>query len=286
MIFSYLSFFFPNYLSDLIQKTSSTLKEIKTTLNLWEIFKFKSQQRNILVLMYIWFVAGFCFYGLLLNLENLSGDVIMDSILTFIGEIIAELASGYFAEEYGRVIVLKISGLIGAFGFFSYEIISSNIIKSFLVFLTSFGFSATINVLFIYSPEVFPTTVRSTVMGFLFLMSRLGALCVPPLSALIPHFNYVFAFLALIQSLLAFYLEETLEKDLEDDIPELIRPKSFLSTFNYNNNIGNRSIRSRGRSGNKFSFRERSNLKNGNYNAEDNSLMKSIKSDYYLKIDA
>ena len=193
-----------------------------------------------MILSYVWFTTGFCFYGLILNLEHLGGDIFTDSFITFISEIISEMTSGYIADEYGRLIVLKTAGIGGGVSFILYSLISNPSIRSVLIFITSFGFSASFNLVFIYSPEVFPTSIRSTVIGFLFLMSRIGALVVPSLSALFPNPFLIFGLLSIISGYLCFYLEETLGNDILDDIPEIIRQKSFLS-FNQNKSKKNLS---------------------------------------------
>lgn len=248
---------------DLIQKTTSTLKEIKKSYNIYQVFQFDSQRRTLAILAFVWFTSGFCFYGLILNLEHLGGDLITDSIVTFTGEIISEIISGYCADEFGRLIVLKSAGFLGGTGFILYEMISSHKIKTILIFITSFGFSATFNVIYIYSPEIFPTSVRSTVMGFLYLLSRFGALIVPSVSAFVPHSPLLFGVLAIVSSYLCFQLTETLGREMEDDMPEVVRQKSFLST-------SNRAISK------KLSRKYLSKM----------SFNKAIVSDYYFKVDA
>jgi len=228
--------------SDLV-KSSNELQEVKKSYNLWEIINLKSQKKNLLLLIYIWFAGGFCFYGLILNIEHLGGDIFVDSIITFTGEIISELCSGYLADEFGRVIVLELSGAFGGIAFIIYELVSGpDWLKSALVFATSFGFSATFNLIFIYSPELFPTTIRSTVMGFLFLMSRLGALMVPAISAIIPHNAIFFGVLALLSSYCSTMLPETMGTEIPDDVPESKRRHSFLSQSSGNSNKDGRSF--------------------------------------------
>lgn len=221
---------------------------------------------NILILTFLWFGNGFNFYGLIINLEKMGGDVIIDTIVTFTGQIIAGVASGYFAEEYGRLIVLKISGFMGGFGFIFFELVENKSLKSLFIFITSFAFSASNNVQYIYSPEVFPTSVRSTVMGFLFLISRLGAVAVGPLSSMIPGISALFVLFSIGQSVLCFWMEETLDSDLLDDVPEMIRQKSFLTTSNVN-------------------LRKKSRMMSKRLLSK-NSLQASIRADHYLKIDA
>lgn len=201
-------------------------KKIKTTLTIIEIFNLKSQRIPMIILTYIWFCSGFCFYGLILNLEKLDGDIFSDSFFTFTGEIFSQIITGYCANKYGRVFVLRISGILGGFGFIAYSFIDDLIMKSVFIFLTSFGFSATLTIMFIYSPEVFPTTIRSTAVGFLYFISRIGALIVPSVSAIIPRIQLFFGMLAIISSCLSFYLTETLGRELEDEVPE-VKSKKF-----------------------------------------------------------
>jgi MFS family permease len=208
------------------------IREIKKTYNIFEIMNLKSQKKNVLIMCYLWFAAGFCFYGLILNIENLGGDLFIDTIVTFGGEAMSEMLSGYLADHFGRIIVLKICGFMGGFGFIAYESLGHELatLKTILVFVSSFGFSGVFNLLFIYTPELFPTSIRSTVTGSVYFISRVGALMVPSVVALIAGSNYVFGMISIIGSILCYYMPETLGEDILDDVPENLHQLSFLST--------------------------------------------------------
>ena len=199
--------------------------EIKKNYNIFEIFLLKSQKKHLIILTFIWFSVGFCFYGLFLNLEHLGGDMMSDSIFTFSAEIASDIVSGYLADKYGRLIVLQGSQFFGGLGFIFYVFFDNVKIKSFLVFMTSFGFGASFNLIFIYTPEIFPTSIRSTVMGYLYLISRMGALAAPYLRN-IPKPPIFLGILSLLSSYLCSHLTETLGKEIDDDIPET--KKEFL----------------------------------------------------------
>lgn len=240
-------------------KSSSNLKEVKKAYNLYDIMQLKSQRKKFFLLIYIWFATGFCFYGLILNIEHLGGDIFIDGMITFAAEILSELSSGYLADEFGRVIVLKVNGIVGGAAFILWELTNNPTwLKSFFVFITSFGFSAAFNVVYIYSPESFPTSIRSTAMGFLFLISRLGGLLVPSISAIVPHNPIFFGFLAIISGYCSGLLPETLGTEIPDDVPESKRAFSFLS-------------QSRKGSSN-------------NFHSPMNASRKSIVSDFYFKV--
>lgn len=215
----------------LIKKTNTSLKEIKKSYNIYEVFHFKSQRKTLLILAFILLSIRIGASGLLLNLEH-SNNIIADSIVSFSGDIISTMISCYFADKYGRLFVLKFAGFLGCVGFILLFAFSSGnqTLKTLLIFLTSFGFAASFNVFYIYSPEVFPTTVRSTVMGFFSLISRLGLMLAPTLNAVVPYSQLFFGGLGFFSSCLCFLLTESLGKAICDDMPEVIRRKSFLST--------------------------------------------------------
>lgn len=202
--------------------------EIEKYYNIFEIFQLNSQKKPLLILTFIWFTVGFCFYGLFLNLEHLGGDMMTDSIFTFSAEIASDIISGYLADKYGRLIVLQGSQFFGGLGFIFYVFFDDIKIKAFLVFITSFGFGASFNLIFIYTPEIFPTSIRSTVMGYLYLISRIGALAAPSLTIIIPKPPIFLGILSLISSYFCTHLTETLGKEIEDDIPEIKTKKEFL----------------------------------------------------------
>jgi hypothetical protein len=214
-------------------KSDKNLKEVKSSYNLIEIFQLNSQKYKATCLTLMWILGGFNFYGLILNLEHLGGNIFMNSIVTFIGEMFSEILSGYLADNFGRIFVFKLCGFTGGIGFILYELIQDyQWIKSISIFLTSFGFSGTFNLLFIYTPEVFPTSIRSTIIGFLFLCSRSGALLVPLITTYTRHSPILFGILSILSGYISMNLEESLGKEIEDDVPESSKRKSFLSSFN------------------------------------------------------
>jgi MFS family permease len=215
----------------LINHSVSNLKEKTKALNFIDIIQCKSVRTKIICLIIIWFSSGACFYGLILNIEHLGGNMFVDSILTFSAEMTAELLSGWFADIYGRKVVLEVGNIMGGISFIIYEMIEKSPLKTALIFSTSFGFSSVFNVIYIYSPEAIPTSIRSTIMGLLYFSSRIGAMIVPGLLRFINHPPIFFGMLALVSAYLSTFLEETLGADLPDELIEFTEPatQSFFS---------------------------------------------------------
>jgi OCT family organic cation transporter-like MFS transporter 4/5 len=156
----------------------------------------------------------------MLNVGNVGNNIFIDSITTYIGEATAEMISGYLANLYGRLFVLKLCGYLGGVSFLIFEFIDDPRLRSVLIFLTSFGLSGLFNIMYIYSPEVFPTSIRSTVIGFLYLTSRTGALLVPTFSAVVKKTALVFGIMSLLSCFLTGYLKESMGCAIEDEVPE------------------------------------------------------------------
>jgi MFS family permease len=214
---------------EMIQNSANEIKKIEKTHNLIDIFFYKSQKKKMLVLMYLWFAITFSFYGLFINLERKEGNIFIDTIITYTAEVIAELFSGFCANIFGRVFMIKYLSFAGGIGFLLNFLINSRTIQPFLIFVSSFGFSGALNILYIYTPESFPTSIRAKTFGFLFLISRAAAVVVPVVSNISRHMPLFIAILSSLGGWMTCFLEETLGREMVDDIPELQRKYSVLS---------------------------------------------------------
>ena len=217
---------------EIISPSNIKIEIINKTYTLKEILMLKSQRGRIVALVYAWFFIAICFFGIFTSLNKTTNNVFSHAIFTFTGEIIAEMASGVLANFFGRINVMKYSSYIGGLFFiFSYFINEEqyDIIKSIFLFISSFGFAGTMNLLYIYTNEIFPISIKSSIFGFMFLVSRAGGVVVPLFtrSALYP---IVLGVLSISCGVVIGGREETLGKLIEDDVPESQRKYSPLST--------------------------------------------------------
>ena len=142
------------------------------------------------------------------------------------------MLSGILANLFGRINVMTYSSYVGGLSFCASYFIDENkydFIKSVFLFISSFGFAGTMNLLYIYTNEIFPISIKSSTFGFMFLVSRAGGVVVPffTRSKLYPIILGVISFSC---GLVLRNREETLGKNLEDDVPESQRVYSPLST--------------------------------------------------------
>ena len=85
------------------------------------------------------------------------------------------------------------------------------------------GIASSYNVLFIYTPELYPTPIRGTICGYTYLLSRFGAMVVSPITTNFGIFNtnILFAVFGISSGIIISKMPETLGKELANEIPEL-----------------------------------------------------------------
>lgn len=184
--------------------------------------------------MYIWFFITVCFYGNFTALNKNKGNLFMNSISTYIGEVISEMFSGILANKFGRVHVTEILSYLGGFAFIiSYFIQSNKLLLSIILFLSSFGFAGALNLLYIYTNELFPMSIKALTFGFMYLMSRAGGMVIPIFLNTV-YYSILLGGLSVSCGYFMGKLPETLGRKLLDDVPETIRKYSALSLAEIN----------------------------------------------------
>ncbi|CAF4455293.1 unnamed protein product, partial [Rotaria sp. Silwood2] len=98
----------------------------------------------------------------------------------------------------------------------------SSIATVFIAQFGKFAISGAIAVSWIYVPELFPTSIRSSANGFFIAFSRIGAIVAPIINASVsneylPYTFYASAGLAVIVVLLTLVLPETKYKQLDEE---------------------------------------------------------------------
>ena len=99
--------------------------------------------------------------------------------------------------------------------------------------LAKFAISGAVCVTYIYVPELFPTSIRGTGMGFFILLSRFGSVLAPTIDSWVPRHGssetmiyYLYALVSLLTIVLTVFLPETRNVPMEDKIDYQMREKS------------------------------------------------------------
>ena len=212
-------------------KSNENEEEIKTY-TLKEIFGFNSQKNNLIKSFICWFMIGCVFYGIILNLAFFKGNFYIICFCSFFGEITGELSSGFLSGIFGRVKIICINCFISGIGMIIFTLSDSIIINYLCIYLATMGIASSFNVLFIYTPELYPTPIRGTICGYTYLLSRFGAMVVSPITTNFGIFttNILFSIFAISSGIIISKMPETLGKELLNEIPELEGIESLIDS--------------------------------------------------------
>ena len=190
-----------------------------TRYSIIDVFKMKSQQWTLFGVMYVFFIIAICFYGIFITLNQSMDNFYLNTFLVFIGETIAEIGSGFLVNAFGRVKVTVIACHMGGIAFILSGFINKGIVKTILLFIASFGVAGALNIMYLYTNEVFPLTIRAVTFGFVYLLSRLGGVIVP---VFINNnfYPYILGGLGISCGVVFVFMKETVNMELEDEVPE------------------------------------------------------------------
>ena len=183
---------------------------------------------KLLISGFFGFITLLLYYKIAYNLGAMEQinpylNIIIGAIVEAIGYIVPSL----FMIRYGRkpifilfliptIIFLLITPLTFAYNRYIIVLIAQ---------LGKFSISGAVCVTYIFVPELFPTSIRGTGMGFFSLMSRLGSTIAPIIDAsighnysLITYMYYLYAILSILCALLTLLLPETRNVPLADKI--------------------------------------------------------------------
>ncbi|XP_050415521.2 organic cation transporter protein [Patella vulgata] len=187
------------------------------------------------ILFYNWFVVNLVYYGLSLNIGNLSGDIYLNYTLSNIAECVAYIGCILLLDKVGRKFLLTTCFIVGGLGCVSilfpviYGSSSQAWITIMITMIGRLGCSGSYAIMFVYSAEIFPTVVRSSGMGVCAVFSRIGGVVAPYIADLglltggdlktaLPLL--VFGVTSLLAGILTLVLPETLNKQLPETIDD------------------------------------------------------------------
>ncbi|XP_046582090.1 organic cation transporter-like protein [Haliotis rubra] len=191
----------------------------------------------ILFVVYWRFATNLIFYGLSLNVGNLSGDIYLNFFISCLMELLGIILCHVLMNKVGRKTVLCSSMVLGGLTCISslFPLIYGNSSTGWtLIAITmagKLGATVAFSVIYIFSAELFPTTLRQSAMGSCCLfegvagmvapyIADLGILAKGPLQDVLPLL--VFGSLSIAAGMMAIMLPETRDKKLPETIDEAI----------------------------------------------------------------
>ncbi|XP_071115154.1 organic cation transporter protein-like [Haliotis cracherodii] len=201
----------------------------------WELLKSPIMVKRILIILYAWFAIGMGFYGLSMNVTNLSGNVYLNFFLFVLLEACAYVICLLLMGRIGRKTMLCASMLTAGatciltfVPFLAMDEPNKWIINS-LACLGNTCVSAGFASVYVFTAELLPTTSRNFGMAMSSVFCRIGSLSSPYINDLTMHISgrysqilpmLVFGGVTALSGLLVLLLPETKSTTLPETIKE------------------------------------------------------------------
>ncbi|XP_071112650.1 organic cation transporter protein-like [Haliotis cracherodii] len=201
----------------------------------WEMFTTPVLLIRTLVIFFNWFVVSMVYYGLGLNVQNLSGDIYLNFTIANIMETVAYVLCILLLDRTGRKNLHCGSMLLGGIACLltmfpvMYGNKSHTWITTALSMIGKLGASGAFAIIYVFSAELFPTVVRNSGMGASSVFARVGGIISPyvadlglfvggDLKVALPLI--VFGAVSVGAGLISLLLPETLNRKLPESIDD------------------------------------------------------------------
>ncbi|CAI5444338.1 unnamed protein product [Caenorhabditis angaria] len=196
-----------------------------------DLFKTPELRKRTLVVFFLWPVISMVYYGMAMKANVLGGDIYTSSIFAALVEIPALFVVYLLIDRIGRRLLLAGGLFIAGACLILNWLMGTNVPLAVAIaqmMVTKGAITGVYAAIYTYSPELFPTTIRNTAMGFCSTIARVGAIAASYVSMWIAErFGKVFMIipfgsLAVIAALLTlFFLPETMGKPLPESVEEI-----------------------------------------------------------------
>lgn len=220
--------------------------------SLVDVFHSPVTRTRMVLMAFIWLACGVGYYGLSLNVVNLSTSLYLSVFLNGIAEMPAFALTAVMLEKFGRramlVSTMLLSGVASVLGGLTSALLhfhSSNPnptmgmpswvagrMRGFLSgvqlacgVVAIFGMAGTYNLIYIYTCELFPTVVRNAALGLASEAGQIGAIIAPLVVVMVtvnPSLPFaIIGVSGIVGGFLAFKLPETLHRPLYETMAAL-----------------------------------------------------------------
>ncbi|KAK4883410.1 hypothetical protein RN001_006729 [Aquatica leii] len=196
------------------------------SLTLRDLFKSATLTIRCAISSFCWMSTIFVFYGLSITSTTLSGNRYFDFILTSAIEIPAHATACLIINKLGRKPCVAGALTLSSVSSIAFIVLPIDTYWiRLLIYLTSkFGITMTVSGLYIITNEMFPTSMRQTLLSICSMFGRIGNVLAPQLFLLMEIWKQfplvLFATLTGISALLTLFLPETKGAILPDTIEQ------------------------------------------------------------------
>jgi len=197
-----------------------------------DIIRHPTLRLHVLIMYFNWFTTAFIMYGLALSWQNLTGGLfvnfIIGTVLDFPAKTLAMVMVRCVGRKYPYMFGSTTTGVMFLLTLFiARDVYWYNWPIVVLALIGNFSTTMCFAILYMYTGELMPTTVRAAGVGSSSLVSKIGGVLSTSVAALadinpaIP--TVIFAAMAIISGGLTFFLPETMGRKMPETIDDVER---------------------------------------------------------------
>lgn len=200
---------------------------------LLDVLRHRLLRMYAIIMSCLWMAVTLVYYGLSLSTAQLAGERYLNAFLSAFIEIPAYLSSFFILSRWGRRRPLIVYYIITGVALLLTKVIPEKtadgtsltpLIVTFNM-IGKFGITGAFGIVFLYAPEIFPTTVRSQALGIASLFGRLGNVLATYTAYVYEKVPWLpgplFGILSVAAGLLVILLPETHNRPLPQTIQEV-----------------------------------------------------------------
>ncbi|CAF0803311.1 unnamed protein product [Brachionus calyciflorus] len=176
------------------------------------------------ILFLNWIINNFLFYGVGLKMSDLGVNPYFTFTIGAIVEIIAYAVTHVILDRIGRKAPYLFFLFFAGVSCLSIAFTKNTFLILLLAMSGKFCASAAYAIIYLYTSELFPTSIRNSGMGACSMMARIGSMIAPKINDLssvsesLPFL--IFGISGIIGSMSSIILPETLNRELPENIKE------------------------------------------------------------------
>ncbi|XP_019643559.1 PREDICTED: organic cation transporter protein-like [Branchiostoma belcheri] len=206
------------------KKDGKEKEETHRSYTFLDILRTPNTRKRSLIIFFIWFTNNIVYYGIALNITDLSGSVYANSLLGAAVEVPAYLTLLFLQERFGRKLPVFAYLLLTGIGLIITAALPAGPGRVAVAMISRFCITGGFQSTMIYTVELFPTVTRNIGMGFSSTAGRIGSIVSPFVWLLAdlwrPAPYILFGVMTVLAGLLCMLLPETkgqqLPQTLED----------------------------------------------------------------------
>ncbi|XP_045039314.2 solute carrier family 22 member 6 [Desmodus rotundus] len=209
---------------------SSLQKELamgKGQASAMEMLRCPALRHLFLCLSMLWFATSFAYYGLVMDLQGFGVSIYLVQVIFAAVDLPAKLVCFLVINSLGRRPAQMASLLLAGICILVNGVVpqDQSIVRTSLAVLGKGCLASAFNCIFLYTGELYPTTIRQTGLGMGSTMARVGSIVSPLVTMMAELYRpmplFIFGTVPVVASAAIAFLPETLGHPLPDTVQDV-----------------------------------------------------------------